>query len=213
MREPTGKYILHGARGSGAVMVEMAMVHIGIPYDVVEVSLEREEQRGDAYAAINPQRKIPTLITPAGETLTESAAILLTLAERYPDAPLLPPVGSPERAQAVRWLIFIVAELYSLVEINDYPARFAGSPDTVNTVRERVRAIWRERWLIVEKAIAGKPWLLASGLCVSDFAIATVSRWAQQKTWRPDNVPRIEAIAAALADHATVGPLWRHHFG
>ena len=41
-----------------------------------DVDLEVEAQRDDAYAAVNPQHKILALFTPAGETLTESVAIL-----------------------------------------------------------------------------------------------------------------------------------------
>lgn len=204
-------YVLYGARRSGSFAVELALAEIGAEYEVRGVDLEMNAQRNDEYAAINPQRKIPALVTPAGELLTESAAILLTLAERHPDAGLLPPPGSPERAQAVRWLLFIATEIYPVVEINDYPERYAPSSETAPAVREIARRIWRQRWSIVEQTIAGDPFLLPSGFCLTDLYIAVVSRWAQQDDWRPAHVPKVERIAAAVATRPAAAPVWSVH--
>jgi GST-like protein len=206
-------YTLYGCRCSGSAIIEMALSRINVPYEEHSVDLSTEEQRGDAYAAVNPQRKIPALQTPAGELLTESVAILLTLDERHRNAALLPPPGTPERAQALRWMIFVATELYPLVEINDYPERFAPRAEDAPAIRDIARARWRERWLVVEQAIEGDPWLLRHGFNAADMYIAVVSRWAQQKDWRPGHVPRIEAIAAAIAQQPDVGAVWKRHFG
>ena len=165
-------YILYGSRRSGSLIVELALSEIGVSYEVRHIDLDAEAQRGNAYAIVNPQRKIPALITPLGETLTESAAILLTLDERHPEAKLLPPIGSVERAQALRTLLFVATELYPLVEINDYPERFSPNPDSIPAMRELARSLWRKRWLLVEPSIVGDPFLLSSGFCLSDIDIA-----------------------------------------
>ena len=204
-------YTLHGCRRSGSLTVELALAEIGLTYEVRDVDLEVEAQRDEAYAAINPQRKIPALITPAGESLTESVAILLTLDERHPEARLLPPAGSADRAQALRSLLFVATEIYPVVEINDYPERFAPTPDSAPALREVARTIWRERWLLVERSIAGDPFLLASGFCLSDIYIAVVSRWAQQDAWRPAHVPKVERLTAAVAARPAGAPVWNRH--
>lgn len=204
-------YVLFGCRRSGSLTVELALAELGLSYEVRDVDLEREAQRDEAYAAINPQRKLPALITPSGETLTESVAILLTLDERHPDARLMPPPGSAERAQALRSLLFVATEIYPLVEINDYPERFAAAPDSAPAIQEVARALWRERWLLVERSIAGDPFLLGSGFCLSDIYIAVVSRWAQQDAWRPAHVPKVERLTAAVAARSTAAPVWNRH--
>lgn len=204
-------YILYGSQRSGSLMVELALAEIGASYEIREVDLDIGAQRDKTYAAVNPQRKIPTLITPAGETLTESVAILLTLAERHPETPLLPPVGSVERAQALRTLLFVATELYPIVEINDYPARFSPTPESASAVRDVARAIWRERWLLVERSIAGDPFLLPWGFCLSDLSIAVVSRWAQQDAWRPTHIPKVERLTEAVAARSAAVPVWNRH--
>jgi len=200
-------YILYGHRRSGSLAVEMALAEIGADYQVRDVNLEAEAQRGDDYASVNPQRKVPALVTPLGETLTESVAILLTLDRRHPEAGLLPK-NETERARALRWLLFIATEIYPIVEINDYPERFSPIPDAVSGIREVARSLWRQRWRLVEDEIQGGPYLLGSGFCVIDIYIAVVSRWAQQDAWRPENLPKVEMLTAAVAARPACAPIW-----
>ncbi len=203
-------YILYGNRRSGSLAVEMALAEIGADYEVREIDLDTEAQRNEAYAEVNPQRKVPALLTPSGETLTESAALLLTLDDRHPEAGLLPK-GATERAQALRWLLFVATEIYPVVEINDYPERFSPTEETAIGLRDVAQSIWRKRWLLVENEIAGEPYLLRSGFCLTDLYIAVVSRWAQQDAWRPENLPRVERLTAAVAQRSATAPVWSRH--
>ena len=203
-------YVLYGDLQSGSLAVEMALAEIGANHQVRDIDLGAGVQRFDDYASVNPQRKIPALITPHGETLTESAAILLTLDQRHPKAGLLPK-DEKDRAQAVRWLLFIATEIYPIVEMNDYPERFSPTAESTSGLREIARSIWRERWLIVEQQAAGTPYFLRTGFCLLDIYIAVVSRWAQQDDWRPENLPKVEQITAAVSARPAIAPVWSRH--
>ena len=203
-------YILYGHRRSGSLAVETALAEIGVRYEFRDVDLEVMAQRDEGYISINPQQKVPALITPSGETLTESVAILLTLNERHPEAELLPK-DTTERAQALRWLMFIATEIYPVVEINDYPERFSPTKESAADVRDIARSIWRNRWLLVEHEIAGTPYFLRSGFYLPDIYIAVVSRWAQQDMWRIENLPKIEKLTAEVAARPAIAPVWSRH--
>ena len=206
-------YVLHGARGSGSCAVECALAEIGVEYKLREHSLHDDEQLGERYAAINPHCKVPSLVIDGGLVLTESAALLLTLDERHPEAALLPAKGTPARAQALRWLLFTATEVYPIVEINDYPERFATDPDQIDAMRERAREIWRARWLVVEANVAGDPYLSIDGFSLTDIYLAVVSRWAQQDEWRPASLPNVERLTAAVSTRPAIAPVWGRHFG
>jgi GST-like protein len=206
-------YQLYGDKGSGAVMVEAALAEIGEPFEVVRVDLSQEGQRAPTYLAINPTGKIPALRDGQGRVLTESAAILLSLADWHPEARLLPAAGSFARAQAVRWLVYIVAEIYPMIEMRDYPARLVDGEAAGKALQSRVVERLRERWLGIESAIAGEPWLLPDGFSLADLAIGCVSRWAVGKEWRAQNCPKIERVNAALIERPRAGPVWKRHFG
>lgn len=205
-------YRLHGTRGSGATIIEAACAELHLPLQLVEVDLETQAQRAEAYAALNPQRKIPTLETPDGETLTESVAILVTLDERHPQGGLLPPPASRERAQALRWLAFMGTELYPIIEIMDYPERFTPSADHAPAVRERAAEIWRARWLLVENAIAGEPYLLTSGFCATDLYIAVMSRWDGGAERRQGRLPRVDRLHDAVRERPALATVWQRNY-
>mgnify|MGYP001553476488 FL=1 len=118
-------YVLYGDKGSGAFCAEAALCEADADYEFQTVSLKTNEQKEPAFLAINPSGKMPALKLPQGGIVTESAAILLTIADRHPHANLFPPPGSFERAQAYRWIAFMAGEIYPMVEIEDYPERFA----------------------------------------------------------------------------------------
>ena len=99
-----------------------------------------------------------------------------------------------------------------MIEIVDYPERFAEEP-SAKDLRERARARVRRRWLSVESAISGNPWLDVRGPTTADFAIAVVSRWSTGKRWRRTNCPRIEALAASVARRDQTRSAWESHFG
>jgi GST-like protein len=205
-------YKLYGTRGSGAAMVQLALAEIGADYEFVRTGLGKGAKESDPYLAVNPTGKLPALETPGGEILTESAAILLTLAERHPTAGLLPRRRGSERAKAIRWTVFVAAEIYPLIEIVDYPERFVEKA-AAKTLRDRTTARIRRRWLTVESAITGDPWLSAHGPSTADLAIANVSRWSTGKRWRKLNCQGIEAIASALSHRDSTRAVWESHFG
>jgi GST-like protein len=204
-------YTLFGSIRSGSLAVELTLAEIGVDVTLRDVSLASDSQRDEAYAAINPQRKLPALVTPDDEILTESLAILLTLDERHPDAGLMPARGTPNRAQALRWLTFVATEIYPVVEIYDYPERFSVHASDATETRALARTKWRERWLVLEQAFSGEPYFLSTGFSLVDIYIAVVSRWADQDDWRPANIPRVERLTAAISHRPELSDVWHRH--
>ena len=135
-------YTLYGALGSGSVPVEAVLTLLGQPYSVIEAPTWEGAAQQDKVAGVNPLRQIPALVTPDGETITESAAILIWLADRFPQARLAPAVDSALRAQFLRWMIFVPASIYSLFWIRDDPSRLGG-PDV--EVQARIKAATADR--------------------------------------------------------------------
>jgi glutathione S-transferase len=205
-------YIVFGDRRSGAFAVESALAEAGVKYEFHLVSLEKNEQKSPAFLALNPSGKMPALKLPSGEIVTESAAILLTIADRFPQAGLIPPHATFARAEAYRWIAFMASEIYPMVEIVDYPDRFAPAGAEAEALKARAIARIRERMLLVEAAIAG-PWLLAHEFCAADIYAAMFSRWSVGKDWRGKHLPKLNALVEKLAARPRIAPVWQKHFG
>ena len=93
-----------GAIGSGSIPIEATLTLLGIPYELIEGVTWVDEAARKRVEAVNPMRQVPALVLPSGEIMTESAAILIHLADAHPEARLAPPVGFPRRAQYLRWM-------------------------------------------------------------------------------------------------------------
>ena len=204
-------YTLYGDLGSGAFSAEAALAEAGAPYALEIVSLEKNEQKSPHFLAINPSGKIPALRLPEGGIVTESAAILLTLADHFPQVRLLPPQGSAARAAAYRWLAFMAGEIYPFVEIVDYPERFAPRGAAAEALREAARGRVRQRLLLIEQVMAG-PYMLAGGFSLLDIYAAMFSRWSIGADWRRINLPRLTALAATVSKRPALAPVWERHF-
>ncbi|MGH6871553.1 MAG: glutathione S-transferase family protein [Rhizomicrobium sp.] len=208
-------FTIFGDKGTGAFSVEAALAEAGAPYEFHLVSLEKMEQRKPEFLAINPSGKVPALRLPEGEVITESAGILLTIADHFPNARLLPPQASAGRAQAYRWLAFMAAEIYPMVEISDYPERFAPKGDAADGLRAKVRERLRERLLIVERIVDG-PWFMASGFSILDIYAAMFTRWRGTfgRDWlEAGHIPKLQDLAENLSRRPAIAPVWQRHFG
>ncbi len=207
-------FLIFGDKGSGAFSAEAALAEAGAPYDFRTISLEKNEQRSPEFLAINPSGKMPAVRLPEGQILTESLAILLTVADHFPNARLLPPQASPERGSAYRWLAFMAAEIYPMVEISDYPERFAPKGDQSDALRQKARERIRDRLSIVERQVAG-PWFLAGGFSILDIYAAMFSRWRGSigKDWlAAGHIPNLLALAKSVSQRERIGPVWERHF-
>ena len=105
-------------RSSAAYRVRIALNFKGVPYESAAVNLLKGEQREDAYGAINPQKRIPSLDI-GGTRLIQSPAILEYLDEVYPEPPLLP-VGAVNRAK-VRAIASVVGCLFYFATLTEIP--------------------------------------------------------------------------------------------
>ena len=204
------KYIIHGAAGSGSGIVEAACAEIGVEYEVRDLDARNDEHRDAAYEAINPHRKMPTLEVEGGEIITESVAIVLTLDERHPEARLLPPPGSRDRAQALRWMLFLATEMYPLVEMIDYPERFAASAEGAVAIRDRADEILHERWLVLESNVVGSPYCVANGFSATDLYITKFAVWLDEN-WKRENLPKIDALTSAVLARPALAAVWARH--
>lgn len=95
-------------RSSASYRLRIALALKGLTTERAFVHLVKNggEHRSDAYRAVNPQRRVPTLALDTGEVLIQSSAIIEYLEETYPSPPLLPrdPVGRA-KARAVAAII------------------------------------------------------------------------------------------------------------
>ena len=103
---------LYGYKNGRTVRAVWALEEARVPYEYVEIDLFKGEARKPEFLKINAAGKVPVLVDGA-QTITESAAICLHIAEKYPESQLLPSAGTPARTECYRWISFVLTEIDS----------------------------------------------------------------------------------------------------
>lgn len=86
-------------RSTTSYRVRIALNLKGLAYETVPVDLVKGEQSSEPYAALNPGRGVPTLVTDDGKAITQSMAILDYLDQVAPAPALLPTGDAFQRAR------------------------------------------------------------------------------------------------------------------
>ncbi len=204
---------LYGEPGWGSAIVEAQLVHYGLPFGFIAVgNLFADAAAQARLRPLNPVVQVPTLVLPDGQVMTESAAITLHLADRTGRDDLVPSTSAPERAAFLRWLVFLVANLYPTFTYADEPTRFVKSGDeAAKAFRAEVDAYAQRLWRMVEDAAVG-PWFLGHRMSAIDLYLAVMTQWRPKAEWFGQHAPRVLAAAQAAAALPKVQPVMARNF-
>jgi GST-like protein len=205
------RWRLYGARGWGSTLAEASLAWVGAPFDFVDVEgFDRPGEARDRLIAINPLARVPTLVSPQREVLTESAAIVLHLADLHPEAALAPAAGDPLRPGFLDRLIWFVSVVYPTFTYRDYPERWA--PDAVEQLTERVDEFRRTLWMQLEDEVGDGEWVLGDRPSALDFYVCIMSRWRPRRRWIAANCPKLHAIALRAEALPAIQPVMVRNF-
>jgi len=205
-------YTLWGRAGWGSAIVEAQLDWYGLPFSFEPVEdLFRTPDARAKLEKVNPLAQVPTLVMPDGSIMSESAAITLLLADLTGKDSLVPAANAKERAKFLRWLVFIVANIYPTFTYADDPARFV----SVNAARDPFRAAtdaYAQRlWKQIERE-AGSPWFLGERFSALDIYLDVMTRWRPKRGWFETETPRLFAIARRADQVPELAEVWKRNF-
>ncbi len=197
-------YTLYYAPGTASMVVHQALLEIGAPYTLQLVDFKQDAQHAPDYLALNPSGKVPVLVID-GQPRSESVALLLMLAERHPEAGLIPPAGDPAREAWQQWAVYLSNSLMSAYRLWFYPQELgdAEHPPIVHAALQRqIEGVWT---LLDTHLAQGGPYLLGASCSGVDLLLTMLMRWSR-------NMPRPATEWPALrrlADLVRARPSWQ----
>ena len=203
---------LYGAQASGSVAVEAALTLLDIPYTLVEGATWVEEAARERVASANPMRQIPTIVYPSGEVMTESAAILIDLADRHPAARLAPAVDDARRRQFLRWMLFVSASIYSLHWIKPDPARIGAPAPAKAAIVEGLHDRIAACWAMMDAQVSPGRYLLGDELSVLDLYVTVISRFGPWRTRFYAAAPKMTAVVKRVDGEPRLRDFWARRF-
>lgn len=169
---------VYGCANTRSTRVVWTLEETGAEYEYVPIDLRAGAGRQPDYLALNIGGKVPTLVD--GEfVLTESAAICTYVGDRFPDAGLVPLVGTRERARYNQWCYFALSEL-------EQPLWTIAKHRFALPERRRVPAVldtagWE--FAVAAKVLAmglgGEAFIVGERFTVADILIANTLAWAR----------------------------------
>ena len=205
-----GAFELYGCKGCGSATIEALLEWSGVPYTFHAV--EQQGPAADALRALNPLAQVPTVRFEDGTVMTESAAILVALAEQHPAARMLPHVGDPARRVALRWIVFIAANMYPAISVADFPERLVGDKAAQDALRRGAGERLQEYWRILESALRPAPYLVGHDMTALDVYAAMLSHWRPGRKWIDASCPRVAAALALTEKQPFVQRVWGRNF-
>jgi maleylacetoacetate isomerase len=185
-------------RSSAAYRVRIALNLKGIAYETVSVHLVKDggHNKRPEFRAVNPQMRVPALVTPGGDTLIQSLAIIEYLDETQPEPPLLPkdPIG---RAKVRALADLIACDIHPLN--NTSPLRYL--KHVMGQEQSAIDA-WYHHWVItgfeaLEALIGPGPYACGKAVTIADICLVPQVANARRLKVPLEKFPKIVAVDAA----------------
>ena len=169
---------LYGFGQSRWLRVLWALKELEVDCELVPVKIPAGEHLTPEFLLLNPAHKVPVLVD-GDLVLTESAAIVLYLAEKYPAKGLLPS-DPAQRAQVYRWIMFTMTELdqplWRIVRHSFLYPEDKRSPADIALAREDFADMAR----VLEQRLAGRDFIVGNAITAADCVAAYTIDWANE---------------------------------
>ncbi|WP_170327339.1 glutathione transferase GstA [Ruegeria arenilitoris] len=180
--------------GACPLASHIALHETGRPFEIeaVDTAVGRTESGAD-YHTINPKGYVPALGLDDGSVLTEGAAVLQYIADRYPEAGLAPAVGTLARARMQEQLNWIGTELHKA-----FGPLFRDG--TSEADKDAARTAVAGKFDLIEAQLEdGREWLVSNQFSVADAYLFVVANWANFTGIDLSRWPRLAAFVSRSA--------------
>lgn len=169
---------LYGLGPTRSLRVLWALRELDAEFEFVPVNLMKGEARQPDFLRLNPAGKLPVLVD-GDLVLTESAAIVMYLAEKYAAKGLMP-ADLAERAQTYRWSMFAVTELeqplWRMAKHTFLYPEDKRLPADIALAREDFAAMAA----VLERHMQGREFIVGGGVTIADCVTAYVLDWSNE---------------------------------
>jgi glutathione S-transferase len=167
---------LYYAANACSLAPHIVAIEAGIALELERVDIRATPHRtagGQVYAEIAPKDCVPALRLDNGGLLTEGIAIALYLANRAPDAGLVPAVGTPDWYRLLEWMSFIGSELHKSFS----PWLF--HPEVGAAAQDQARSRIAARFALVDAHLRDREFLLGDRFGVADAYLFVIADWSR----------------------------------
>lgn len=205
---------LYFTPGTCALASHIALLDARADFRLIPIDFATEEQKGEAYRAINPKARVPTLVTPEGR-LTETPALLAYIAQTYPEAELAPLDDPFAFAEVQAFNSYLCSTLHVAHAHRMRGHRWADDPAAHEAMKRKVPESVALAFDYVEDHAFRGPYVMGERYTIADPYLFTMARWMELDGVDPARFPKVHAhrthmltlpnVARAMTLEAKIG--------
>ena len=205
-------YIVYGGRFTRTVCVQMVLEEGVLPYRIREVDILRGEHRSPEFLSINPAGYIPAMITPEGQVLHETAAIMLYLADHHGLHELAPRIDDPGRGVFLSKLFFLTNDVQPAMKRIYFAHRYSTDESDAPRIKERAAQMAKDRWKVVNGHLAANgPYHLGERFSLVDLYMVMWAALFEPREQLFADFPAIKVCYDLVAARPKIAPLVKQH--
>jgi glutathione S-transferase len=201
-------YTIYCRKSAGSMAVEALLEACGAGYEVHDLQRNPDNSFPDYFLRINPKAEVPTLKLPDDTIMTESAAMMIYLADLHPKAGLAPAVTAKERPQYLRWMSYLATSVYNSDLRLYYPQRFTSQPEECAGIRMRAAETMSREFEIYSDALGRGPFMFGAAMSALDIYAAMLASWAPDVPALFAKHPNIKTMYEAVTAHRAIAKVW-----
>ena len=177
---------------------------LGTPYELVVMT--RDEGRGEQHRSRHPLGRVPVLEDREGFVF-ESAALCLHVGDLHPEAGLVPPLGTHDRALVYQWACFAPGELEP--PLFEAWTQAEGDPDRAAEARNN----FFKAADAVAAALDGSEYLVAGHFTVADVMVGTTLMFTTRAGFADQLTPSLTEYIGRLGQRPAFQRALQRAFG
>lgn len=166
---------LYYSPGTCSLADHIVLEWIGRPYEAIRVS--REERRQPAFLAMNPAGAVP-VFEEDGWVLTQNAAILNYLADRFPESGVGGDGSPRSRAEANRWLAYVNSDMHPAFKPFFGSTAYLEDEAMIEKSKANAKTVLRGMFECIDRQLEGRDWLTGFR-SFADPYLFVLLRWAK----------------------------------
>jgi glutathione S-transferase len=194
---------LYYSPGSCALASHIALQEAGAAYTADRVDFKTNQQTSPEYLAINPKGRVPALVTDRG-ILTETPAVLVFIAQSFPQAKLAPLEDPFAFAQMQAFNSYLCSTVHVAHAHRGRGYRWANEDASFADMKRKVPETMAACFALIERSMLRGPWVMGDTYTICDPYLFTLAQWLEGDGVDVSALPRVIDHRKRMAERPAV---------
>ena len=196
-------FTLYYAPNTCALATHIALLDAGAKYELKRVDFSKSEQQSPEYLAINPKGRVPAMVTPRC-ILTETPALLVFVAQSFPEAKLAPLDDPFAFAKLQEFNSYLCSTVHVAHAHRVRGYRWADDPAAIEAMKKKVPQSVGACFELIEREFLKGPWVMGDTYTVADPYLFTIAQWLEADGVDTSRLPCVMEHRARMMERPNV---------